>query len=371
MAGSPDNFFTVWDWKASRIMLRAKSAGQDVFHAAFSSYMPGHITSAGSAHVRFWRMAETFTGLKLEGAQGRFGNTEVTDVIGVLAMPDGKVVSGCEWGNILVWEAGLIKCEVAKKGRKGCHGAPVAQLEYSNGELLSLGMDGFVKVWYFETIDLADPPDDDRFVEVEPIFELEVADELGPAALMCMQRRHGGDQGSTWFAQDGGGGLWQLDLSLSADAPAPRRLFTSHSSGVVGVSAAPLAPGVATLGKEGRLHLYSPGSLGLVVARAFPAAGSALLWLPASVAACGSVLVLACADGVLRVVAVNLAAAEQQFKQHGGTALGTADHVTLLQVAKAHAQAATALALSDSGKVLASGGADLNVFLFHVEAKGQ
>ncbi len=84
-------------------------------------------------------MAETFTGLKLEGAQGRFGNTEVTDVVGVLAMPDGKVVSGCEWGNILVWEAGLIKCEVTKKGRKGCHAAPVAQLEYSNGELLSLG----------------------------------------------------------------------------------------------------------------------------------------------------------------------------------------------------------------------------------------
>lgn len=36
-------------------------------------------------------MAQTFTGLKLEGAHGRFGNTEVSDVIGILAMPDGKV----------------------------------------------------------------------------------------------------------------------------------------------------------------------------------------------------------------------------------------------------------------------------------------
>ncbi|KAK3913166.1 Cilia- and flagella-associated protein 44 [Frankliniella fusca] len=375
MAGAPDNFFTVWDWRSSRIMLRAKSAGQDVFNAAFSNYMPGHITSAGSAHVRFWRMAETFTGLKLEGAQGRFGNTEVTDVVGVLAMPDGKVVSGCEWGNILVWEAGLIKCEVTKKGRKGCHAAPVAQLEYSNGELLSLGMDGFVKVWYFETIDLADPPDEDRFVEVEPIFELEVADELGPAALLCMQPRHGRSaelqQGGTWFAQDGGGGLWQLDLSLSADAPAPRRLFTAHARGVAGVAVAPLAAAVATLGQEGRLHVYSPAGRGLAVARTFPAAGCALLWLPASAAACGLVLVLACADGVLRVVAVDLAAAERQLAQHGGTALGTADHVTLLQAAKAHAQAAKALALADDGQVLASGGADRTVFLFRVEAAGQ
>lgn len=94
MAGAPDNVFTVWNWRESRIMLRAKSSGQDVFSAAFSSYMPGSITSAGSAHVRFWRMALTFTGLKLEGAQGRFGNTEVSDVIGVLSMPDGKVGAG-------------------------------------------------------------------------------------------------------------------------------------------------------------------------------------------------------------------------------------------------------------------------------------
>lgn len=112
-------------------------------------------------------MAQTFTGLKLQGAQGRFGNTEVSDVIGILAMPDGKVrvqhgcggvlecaprpalradgdlsiqvVSGCEWGNILIWEAGLIKVEVTKKGRKGCHDAPITQFEYFNGELVSLG----------------------------------------------------------------------------------------------------------------------------------------------------------------------------------------------------------------------------------------
>ena len=50
-----------------------------------------------------------------------------------------QVVSGCEWGNILVWEAGLIKVEVTKKGRKGCHNAPITQFEYFNGELVSLG----------------------------------------------------------------------------------------------------------------------------------------------------------------------------------------------------------------------------------------
>lgn len=93
-------------------------------------------------------MAETFTGLKLKGELGRFGKTEICDVLGVYPMPDEKVIrkcsstfikinqyqkslttlqvlSGCEWGNVLVWEAGLVKLEVTQRGRKTCHSAPV------------------------------------------------------------------------------------------------------------------------------------------------------------------------------------------------------------------------------------------------------
>lgn len=36
-------------------------------------------------------MAETFTGLKLKGELGRFGKTEICDVLGVYPMPDEKV----------------------------------------------------------------------------------------------------------------------------------------------------------------------------------------------------------------------------------------------------------------------------------------
>lgn len=36
-------------------------------------------------------MAQTFTGLKLKGELGRFGKTEICDVLGVYPMPDEKV----------------------------------------------------------------------------------------------------------------------------------------------------------------------------------------------------------------------------------------------------------------------------------------
>ena len=36
-------------------------------------------------------MALAFTGLKLQGALGRFGKTAVTDITGYVELPDGKV----------------------------------------------------------------------------------------------------------------------------------------------------------------------------------------------------------------------------------------------------------------------------------------
>lgn len=42
-------------------------------------------------YKRFWKMARTFTGLKLQGELGRFGRTEISDIEGYRELPDGKV----------------------------------------------------------------------------------------------------------------------------------------------------------------------------------------------------------------------------------------------------------------------------------------
>ena len=54
-------------------------------------------------------MAWTFTGLKLKGELGRFGKTALGDIDGYIQLPDGKVLSGSDWGNMLLWDGGLIK----------------------------------------------------------------------------------------------------------------------------------------------------------------------------------------------------------------------------------------------------------------------
>lgn len=66
-------------------------------------------------------MATTFTGLKLQGQLGKFGRIEISDISAYVELPDGKVLSGTEWGNLLLWDGGFIKVEISKKGKKYCH----------------------------------------------------------------------------------------------------------------------------------------------------------------------------------------------------------------------------------------------------------
>ena len=38
-----------------------------------------------------------------------------------MELPDGKVLSGTEWGNLLLWDGGFIKVEISRKNMKFCH----------------------------------------------------------------------------------------------------------------------------------------------------------------------------------------------------------------------------------------------------------
>lgn len=66
--------------------------------------------------------------------------------LGFVELPDGKVLSGSEWGNMLLWDGGLIKVELTRKGKKTCHQGNIEQFFLDEGELITIGADGFVKV---------------------------------------------------------------------------------------------------------------------------------------------------------------------------------------------------------------------------------
>ena len=91
-------------------------------------------------------MAKTFTGLKLQGQLGKFGKKEISDIEGYVELPDGKVLSGSENGNMLLWDGGLIKVEISRKGKKPCHQGTIQQIIMDEGELMTIGVDGCIRV---------------------------------------------------------------------------------------------------------------------------------------------------------------------------------------------------------------------------------
>jgi WD40 repeat protein len=74
VGAAPDYLLTLWDWAGGSILLRAKAFSQEVYAVKFSPFFPGSLVTCGTGHIRFWKMATTFTGLKLQvGGGGRGG----------------------------------------------------------------------------------------------------------------------------------------------------------------------------------------------------------------------------------------------------------------------------------------------------------
>lgn len=94
-------------------------------------------------------MAATFTGLKLVGLLGKFGQVELSDVCAYLEFSDGKVLSGTESGQLLLWAGNLIKAVFMRKGHKNCHDGNVEVLALHQGGWLvvSAGQDGYIRTW--------------------------------------------------------------------------------------------------------------------------------------------------------------------------------------------------------------------------------
>ncbi|XP_063235777.1 cilia- and flagella-associated protein 44 isoform X2 [Bacillus rossius redtenbacheri] len=355
-AGDPDYMLTIWDWHKSTALLRGQSYTQDVINARFSNYVAGHLTSSGFGHIKFWKMAETFTGLKLKGALGRFGKTEICDIVGFLAMPDEKVVTGCEWGNILLWEEGLIKAEICRKNRVPCHTAPITQFQFHQKELTSIGLDGMIKMWYFETIDHADPPENDSFIEIEPMFQCEIRSGSSVASLMSLVKKANRPDDHFWYAQDANGGIWEVDLNVDDANDPPRQLVVCHAGAVVDIATSPCKPYLASLGEDGRLFFYNYRDKKLLATKQFGAKGMCLIWFPRSVANGGNLLAAGFSDGVVRVLASSL----RLFEASSGGGLEAA---TLVQVVKPHVKPVTVLSVNPQGLFLISGSEDRTVFI--------
>lgn len=107
-------------------------------------------------HIKFWSMAHTFTGLKLQGEIGKFGRAEISDVVSFAELPNGRVVSTSEFGHLLLWDENSIKREIYAEDQQLCHKGAIDVVFLQGNEILTGGVDGFIRGWDIEALDSAD-----------------------------------------------------------------------------------------------------------------------------------------------------------------------------------------------------------------------
>ncbi|XP_071388965.1 cilia- and flagella-associated protein 44 [Centroberyx affinis] len=362
VGSAPDYMLTLWDWRQEEVMLSCKAISQEVYRVSFSPDNPGQLTTSGSGHIKFWKMASTFTGLKLQGLLGRFGKTAATDIEGYVELPDGKVVSGSEWGNMLLWDGDLIKVEICRKGGRTCHAGSVQPFALDEGEMMTIGSDGAIRGWDFESIDAADCSDDSGLFEMEPMNEMVIGRNVNLSSMVKSSL----PDSFIWFAQDSNGGIWKLDLSFSNITQDPECLFSFHAGPIQGMDVSRISHLMATTALDGSVKVFDFLAKTQLTTSRFKQGGTALSWAPPLVNQSGGLLVTGFEDGVVRLL--ELYNPQRLHAVAGLRRKGDAE-LRLKQAFKPHNAPVTAVAYERNGEILATGSSDCTVFFFTVGEK--
>ncbi|CAF1081452.1 unnamed protein product [Didymodactylos carnosus] len=254
-------------------------------------------------------------------------------------------------------DGGLIQIEVCRKKGKPCHNGSIQQILLHESDIFTVGEDGYIRVWDFETIDTAEAVEEGGKMEIEPLNELKVGTD---SKLMGIT--HGADNDmALWFAQDANGNVWKLDLSFSKNSLDPEIVQSFMSGAITGLDVSTSYDiFAASAGNSVRImHTFTQDVL---AQRIFNKKTTSLKWIPSAVDEKSDGIFLGFEDGVVRFVRLRSVTNKSEKKLDFD--------IRLSQVIKPHTKSVTCIALEVSNRWVATGSADGTVFFFNFSPKG-
>ncbi|GLE00532.1 hypothetical protein PINS_up009289 [Pythium insidiosum] len=365
VGSAPDFLLTVWNWREEQTILRCKAFGQDVFSVRFAPHDSGFLTTSGVGHIRFWKMASTFTGLKLQGDIGKFGKSELSDIEAFCVLPDKKVLSGTERGVLLLWDGNFIKCEIMTASRELPHqgGVRVVSYEPNAARIVTAGHDGSMIFWAFDAIDRADLPPDDNVALVEYRRRVVLREGLDIRAFVRQTD-------TRYLVQDGTGSIHLVLLSTDTSPAAPchevvLNYIPNETGRTTGIACSPYEHLAASCGLDGGIRAWDYVARRCLFTTMPPdptpdkpanAAATCLAWVPNTSAVLTEVapksrqVAVGYSDGLIRVFLMDL------IKRAW----------VRTNVFKPHNRRVSVVAFSTSGVFFATASDDSTFFLFKV-----
>ena len=302
----------------------------------------------------------------MDKIQGKFSKKSMTDIESFVQLSDGKVLTGSTWGSLLLWYDGDVTVEIKRRDMSPCHRGSVLQFVIAEGELISIGADGWIRVWDLESIQQAEGMNlekEDGLCLLDPINEVLVAPD---AILQSISKSRVGlsTEENFWYIQDAGGGIWKVDLSFSLTMRKPEKIFQCHAGAVKCLVTSPSETLLISGGMDGRICAYNLNRKVLVSSVKYNCGVTFMHWLPLSLDTTGTQVLIGFEDGVLRVYYIMANTAEGNLL-HVMKAFTVT--IKLLQAIKPHRKCITKIITSIKHALAASSSEDDTIFIYRLE----
>jgi WD40 repeat protein len=332
VGSEPDFNICVWDWRNEILVLKSKAFSQSVFRVGFSDYSETILSTCGIAHLRFWKIANTFTGLKLKGQTGKFGSVELSDITGFYVFPDGKVLSGSDAGQLLLWEGNLVKAVLNIDEETPCHRGNINVVIREKESLISAGLDGVIRYWSFKEVDNVEGND---FLQayIKPTFELAIISnpEADPRDHIPANIQEIVPYEGFWIIHDSNGRLFKYVKSEKSQY----EILNFNSGKIQGMAISKTENALTSIGEDGAVRLIDLVKKKEYYSRQFKGKGTCVDWLSMNYNDKDRLIAAGYDTGVVRIL------------------FFTKQKIALLKAMKVHNCKVLALSFSPSGDQLA------------------
>lgn len=313
VGGPPDYTLTVWNWQRQKVILKAKAFSQEVFKVSFSPFTDDILFTSGQTHIRFWKMAKTFTGLKLQCETAKFGQLELSDVSAIYELADGKVVSGTEQGNLIVWEGQFVKSHLMLDVEKQTplHEGMIEVLFQEGENFVTAGDDGFIKWWNIAQIDAAEAEEGLDF-QIAPVKEIRIADSpdgKNAAKIITITRTE-----KKYYIQDARGRIVVLDRETNQF----HEVYRFTEGAITALASSPAHNYLVSLGESGQIKIWDYAQKTTFCERTYLGKGTCLLHFPQTDINKGRVFAAGFNNGVVRIMSIHTEGLDilKSFKAH-------------------------------------------------------